>query len=238
LRSPECGIVNNRSVIKMLPTPLAHRKRRKEARPGELLDAALALFVQKGYAATRVEEVARAAGVSKGTLFIYFPSKEELFKAVVRENISGRLASWQAEFEHFEGSTPDMVRYALQQWWLLLGATGASGISKLVMTEACHFPEIAHFYRQEVIEPGFALIRQILQRGVARGEFEPIDLEYGVYGLVAPMIFLIMWKHGLSTCAQPISAIDPDLFVARQTELLLSGLVRRPKNPNASNPVQ
>ncbi|HEX5737246.1 MAG TPA: helix-turn-helix domain-containing protein, partial [Hydrogenophaga sp.] len=70
--------------------PRQRRSRRKEARPGELLDAALALFVEKGFAATRVEEVAARAGVSKGTLFIYFPSKEELFKAVVRENISGK----------------------------------------------------------------------------------------------------------------------------------------------------
>ena len=77
--------------------PRQRRSRRKEARPGELLDAALALFVEKGFAATRVEEVAARAGVSKGTLFIYFPSKEELFKAVVRENISGRFTEWGEE---------------------------------------------------------------------------------------------------------------------------------------------
>src|ERR1700741_5417003 len=89
----------------------AKRERRKEARPGELLDAALDLFVEKGFAATRAEEVAARAGVSKGTLFLYFPSKEELFKAVVRENISWRFAEWTQEFETFEGSTADMVRY-------------------------------------------------------------------------------------------------------------------------------
>ena len=83
----------------------AKRERRKEARPGELLDAALDLFVEKGFAATRAEEVAARAGVSKGTLFLYFPSKEELFKAVVRENISGRFTEWNEEFETFEGTT-------------------------------------------------------------------------------------------------------------------------------------
>src|SRR5512140_3302690 len=81
------------------------RERRKEARPGELLDAALDLFVEKGFAATRAEEVAARAGVSKGTLFLYFPSKEELFKAVVRENISGRFGEWNREFETYEGDT-------------------------------------------------------------------------------------------------------------------------------------
>src|SRR6187551_2367025 len=88
----------------------AKRERRKEARPGELLAAALDLFVEKGFAATRAEEVAARAGVSKGTLFLYFPSKEELFKAVVRENISGRFTEWNHAFETFQGSTADMLR--------------------------------------------------------------------------------------------------------------------------------
>ena len=86
----------------------AKHERRKDARPGELLAAALDLFVEKVFAATKAEEVARRAGVSKGTLFLYFASKEELFKAVVRENISGRFSEWNAEFDAFEGSTVDM----------------------------------------------------------------------------------------------------------------------------------
>src|SRR3954453_5952430 len=86
----------------------AKRERRKEARPGELLDAALDLFVEKGFAATRAEAVAARAGVSKGTLFLYFPSKEELFKAVVRETISTRFKEWNEEFESYDGTTADM----------------------------------------------------------------------------------------------------------------------------------
>src|SRR3954471_6530829 len=103
----------------------AKRERRKEARPGELLDAALDLFVEKGFAATRAEEVAARAGVSKGTLFLYFPSKEELFKAVVRENISGRFREWNDEFVTFEGTSADMVRYCFKVWWERVGATPA-----------------------------------------------------------------------------------------------------------------
>src|SRR5689334_11341256 len=145
----------------------AKRERRKEARPGELLDAALDLFVEKGFAATRAEEVAARAGVSKGTLFLYFPSKEELFKAVVRENISGRFAEWNEEFEKFDGTSADMVRYCMQVWWERIGATRASGITKLIISEARNFPDITAFYHKEVIEPGEQLIRKILQRGVA-----------------------------------------------------------------------
>ena len=92
--------------------PGTKRERRKEARPGELLEAALDLFIEKGFAATRVDEVAARAGVSKGTLFLYFPSKEELFKAVVRQNIAGRFDEWRQELEAFEGTTSELLGHA------------------------------------------------------------------------------------------------------------------------------
>lgn len=206
---------------------LSRRGRRKEARPGELLDAALDLFVEKGFAATRSEEVAARAGVSKGTLFLYFPSKEELFKAVIRENLSGRFAEWNEEFETFEGSTADMVRYCMRVWWERIGATRASGITKLIISEARNFPDIAAFYQNEVIRPGTDLIRRILQRGVARGEFRPIDVEYTVFSIVAPMIFLIMMKHSLGACAPQDFPLDPERYVEAQMENLLQGLCVR-----------
>jgi len=208
----------------------AKRERRKEARPGELLDAALDLFVEKGFAATRAEEVAARAGVSKGTLFLYFPSKEELFKAVVRENISGRFAEWNEEFATFEGSTPDMVRYCMKVWWERIGATRASGITKLIMSEARNFPDIAAFYQQEVIRPANELIRRILQRGVDRGEFRALDLDYAVFSIIAPMIFLIMMKHSLGACAPQDYPLDPERYVASQVETLLRGFCVRPED--------
>ena len=109
----------------------AKRERRKDARPGELLAAALELFVEKGFAATRAEEVAKRAGVSKGTLFLYFSSKEELFKAVVRENISGKFDAWNAEFDTFEGSSAELLRYSIHAWWERIGNTKAAGITKI-----------------------------------------------------------------------------------------------------------
>lgn len=209
-----------------VPSP-NRRARRKEARPGELLEAALALFVEKGFAATRVEEVATRAGVSKGTLFLYFPSKEELFKAVVRETIAGRFREWNDEFERFEGSTAELVRYTMHSWWERIGLTPAAGITKLVMSEAGLFPEIAEFYRHEVIEPGHDLIRRILQRGIARGEFRPMDLEHAIYGLIAPMLFLIMWGHAMTPCCPPQGQLDPQRFIDSQADLLLNGMLLR-----------
>ena len=208
----------------------AKRERRKEARPGELLDAALDLFVEKGFAATRSEEVAARAGVSKGTLFLYFPSKEELFKAVVRENISGRFAEWNEEFDSFQGSTADMVRACMQIWWERIGATRASGITKLLISEARNFPDLAAFYQQEVIRPGMELVRRILQRGVERGEFRPLDLDYAIYGIVAPMIFLIMMKHSLGVCAPQDFPLDAGRYIASQVDALLHGLCVAPQD--------
>ncbi len=206
----------------------AKRERRKEARPGELLDAALDLFVEKGFAATRSEEVAARAGVSKGTLFLYFPSKEELFKAVVRENMSSRFQDWNREFETFEGSTSDMLRQCMRIWWQDVGATKASGITKLMISEARNFPELAAFYQQEVILPGQTLIRRILQRGVERGEFHVPDLDYALFSVTAPMIFLIMMKHSLGACIPQEYAMDPMRYVETQADTLLHGLCARP----------
>lgn len=214
--------------------PPHKRSRRKEARPAELLDAALTLFVEKGFAATRVEEVAALAGVSKGTLFLYFPSKEELFKEVIRQNIAGRIVEWNARFERFQGGTAEMLRLAMVQWWEQLGATKASGMIKLVLSEARNFPEIAVFYQQEVIEPGQNLMRRILQRGIDRGEFRVVNLDYAIYSVIAPMIFLIMWKHSMAPCLSACALsvlIDPHEYLRSQVDILLDGLVVRAAKP-------
>jgi TetR/AcrR family transcriptional regulator len=204
------------------------RERRKEARPGELLDAALDLFVEKGFAATRVEEVAARAGVSKGTLFLYFPSKDELFKAVVRKNISGRLVEWASDFETFQGTTCDMLAYCMNSWWDRVGATKASGLTKLMMSEAGNFPDIAAFYQHEVIQPGQALIRRVLQRGMEAGEFRSLDLDYAVYSVVSPMIFLILSKHSLGVCVSDQMPLEPKKYIASQLAIILYGLSQPP----------
>ena len=211
----------------------AKRERRKEARPGELLDAALDLFVEKGFAATRAEEVAARAGVSKGTLFLYFQSKEELLKAVVRENISGRFKEWNDEFERFEGTAAEMLAYCMTVWWERVGATRASGITKLMMSEAGNFPEITAFYQQEVILPGQTLFRRIMQRGIDRGEFRPMDLDYAIYSVIAPMIFLILAKHSAGTCADPSLPGNAAKYIATQVDTILHGICMVPATAKA-----
>ena len=232
----------NPSVLKLAPK----HARRKEARPGELLAAALELFVEKGFAATRVEEVAQRAGVSKGTLFLYFPSKEELFKAVVRENIAGRYPEWTAEFEAYAASTPELLRRVLHQWWERVGNTPVGGIAKLMMSEAANFPELAVFYEREVMAPGRELIARILQRGVDRGEFAPLsapEMAQTIHAMLAPMLYLVYWKHSFGALAiRQIQNIEPDIpdldplaYLEQQTHLLLHGLCVTPSSPSSSS---
>jgi TetR/AcrR family transcriptional regulator len=200
------------------------RERRKEARPGELLAAALDLFVEKGFAATRAEEVAQRAGVSKGTLFLYFPSKEELFKAVVREHISGTIRDAFGEVQTYSGSSTELVHYLMAQWWERYGKTKASGISKLMMSESNNFPELATFYQQEVIIPGHQLIEKVIERGIASGEFRQVDVEYAVFSILAPIMFLIMWKHSLSGCCPSGHAVEPERYLKAQADIVAHGL--------------
>lgn len=204
------------------------RIRRKEARPAELLEAATQLFVEKGYAATRVEEVAAMAKVSKGTLFLYYPSKEALLKAVVRENIAGRFAEWQTELQDFTGSTPDLVRHAFTVWRERIADSHAGGIYKLMTSECGNFPELAHFYLNEVIYPGHALVRTILERGIARGEFRAINVDAGIHLIMTPMFSYIQWRHSMGVRYPDSLGISAQTYFDTQVDNLLRGLAAEP----------
>ena len=207
------------------PAPATpRRERRKEARPGELLDAALALFVEKGFAAPRVEEVAARAGVSKGTLFIYFPSKEELFKAVVHENAGRHLDDAFREVAEFAGPSAELLREFLRRWWLQYGGTPAAGLTKLMMSESANFPDLAQFYQDEVVDPSNELLRRVVQRGIDRGEFRPIDVMTLVHLIVAPLLQMAMWRFSLAPCCPSALQIDPLAMIELHTDFLLRGL--------------
>ena len=197
-------------------------ERRKDARPGELTAAALELFVEKGFAATRLDDVARRAGVSKGTLYLYFESKEELFKAVVREGIVAKLGEAEELIHTFQGSSADLLREIMRRWWLELGATKLAGITKLMMSEAGNFPELARFYHDEVIQRAHAMLAAAMQRGISTGEFREINLEYASRICCAPMVMLLLWRHTFGPCAtQPL---DPIAYVETHADMLIHAL--------------
>jgi len=201
------------------------RQRRKESRPQELLDAALALFVEKGYAATRAEEVARQAGVSKGTLYLYYPSKEELFKAVVRQNLSSLIAEGTELAGQFEGTTSALLAQLLLSWWQHVGNTPAAGIHKIVLAEVRNFPELAQFYTDEVIVPADRLFSGAVQRGIDRGEFRPMPPHQVAQALMAPLIFMALHRHSFGAC--PVHGgvdVEPTLMLQTHLDLVLHGL--------------
>lgn len=204
-----------------MPTPPA-RKRRKEARPSELTAAALALFVEKGYAATRLEDIASRAGVSKGTLYLYFDSKEALFKAVIREGIEPVLAANEAIAAQHSGSSFVLLEKLLANWWTRIGQTEFAGIPKLMIAEAGNFPEVARYYYQNVILRGRALVGAALERGMASGEFRRLDIETTIDVVIAPILMLLVWRFSMAYCQD--AGNDPQHYLDIHTDLLRQGL--------------
>ncbi len=214
------------STTPIPPAAAPRRTRRKEARPGELLEAALALFVEKGYAATRVEEVAARAGVSKGTLFLYFPSKKALFKAVVRENASRLLQEAFREVAHYAGSSAELLREFIHRWWTQYGDTPAAGLTKLIMSEAANFPDLAQYYQDEVVQPGHELVRRIVQRGIDRGELRTVDPDLAAHLIVAPLVQLVTWRLAMAPCGGATLLPNPQALLAMHADMVVRGLQR------------
>ena len=197
------------------------RRRRKDERPSELVAAALDLFVERGFAATRLDDVAARAGVSKGTLYLYFESKEALFKAVIEEAIVPLLASAEDVIANDQGTSIDLLRRLLNGWWEQIGATRLAGVPKLIIAEARNFPAVAQYYHDAVIVRGRALLRTLLQRGIERGEFRPLDLETAIDVIYAPLMMLVVWRSSLCFCAKET---DPATYLKTHFNLLVQGL--------------
>ena len=217
------------------PDPCLFRRRRKDARPAELLEAALTLFVEKGFAATRSEEVAKAAGVSKGTLYLYFPSKEELLKAVIQHFLGTEIEAGIQEAAAADGPTAQVMEQLLVNWWTRIYEGPASGVFKLVITEVRNFPEIGQFWVERVVAPGHAIVSGLLQRGIARGEFVVDDVDSAVHSILMPLILMCMHKHSFAACGIGKEMdIDPVVFMHAHLRLIFAGLqARLPRNQPA-----
>lgn len=219
--------------VGVLVEPL--RQRRKEARPGELIAAALDLFVQRGFAATRLDDVARQAGVSKGTLYLYFDSKESLFKAAIKEGLVPALASVGGQIDTFTGTTAQLMETLVLHWWRTVGDTPLGGIPKLILSEARNFPELAQFYQQEVIELSHRMIRRTLERGIERGEIRPLAIEATITLLFSPLLMLVIWRHSFGACgmAPDHPFRDPEGFLRAHVDLAMHGLLANPQKKEA-----
>jgi AcrR family transcriptional regulator len=205
---------------------MTQARRRKDARPSELTAAALALFAEKGFAATRLDDIAAHAGVSKGTVYLYFDGKEALFEAVVREGIVPVLAQGEAMVAQHRGDTASLLRAILHGWWSQVGATTLAGVPKIILSEARNFPDMARYYNENVIQRGRRLMAGVIERGIARGEFRAVDVAATIDSLMSPLLFLVVWRSSMAVCC-PEAAVDPLHFIDRHLDLVLNGLIPR-----------
>ncbi|WP_432723684.1 TetR/AcrR family transcriptional regulator [Jeongeupia wiesaeckerbachi] len=198
--------------------------RRKEARPHEILEAALELFAEKGYAATRIDEIAKRAGVTRGTPYLYFAGKEDIFKALINELLLPALDEAEAVLDDVEGDASERLRCVVHLWWKSMGETRLSALPKLMVAEAGNFPEVAQLYNDQFVARGEAIFRQVIEAGIASGEFRPIDVEYVLHVLCAPVVMAMLSRYMPSSHAQ----LDPIRYLDTLLDLVLHGLYPHP----------
>jgi AcrR family transcriptional regulator len=168
--------------------------RRKQARPNEILDAALKVFAEKGFAGARMDDIARRAGVTKGTIYLYFENKEAVFKTLVRDSIGATLAGVTANARDFQGSSKDLLRFALGAMAHLLTTSDHVVLPKIIIAESGNFPELARFYREEIIDKGLALMSGLIEHGIAQGEFRKVPVRHAARLCIAPVLLGAMWR--------------------------------------------
>ena len=212
--------------------PAGSRRRRKETRPAELIEAAIDVFAEKGFAAARLDDVARRAGASKGTAYLYFPNKEALFKAAVREFVVASIAMGEREVAEWNGTSAELLRRMLAHWAEVIHSRHG-GLLKLIVAEARNFPDLAAWYHTEVAERGRRLIAAVLRRGIERGEFRPVDIAATAEVIACPMAFRAIWTHSLG-CVEPPS-VPIEHFFETYFDIMLAGLrATRPCRPSTT----
>lgn len=169
-------------------------QRRKDARPAEILDAALAVFAQKGFAATKLDDIAARAGITKGTIYLYFDSKQALFEALARQSVGAQIEQVTAQLATFPGTSAELLRFVLSTMGRFAMTSDRVVLPRLVLAEAANFPKLAEFWRREIIERGIALLSGIVRRGIERGEFRRIEPQHAARLCVAPILIILLWR--------------------------------------------
>jgi AcrR family transcriptional regulator len=201
------------------------RTRRKAARPGEILAAGLALFAERGFAATRLEDVAAAAGVAKGTIYLYFPSKEALFEAALRDRLSGAVAAADAAAREADGGLEAEMAAFLGAIYARLFEGDAPVLLKILVADGSRFAPLVALYRDLVIDRGLAAIRLMLDRAAARGELRLPAEAVDPRQVVAPALVAALWRLLFGD-----AELSRDAYAAGHVDLLMRGLLadRRP----------
>ena len=200
----------------------ARRARRREARPHEILDAALSIFVEKGFSAARTEDIAKRAGITKGTLYLYFASKEEIFKSLLRESFAPRISQFGKVIGNVEAPSADVIRLAVRSLGQFMRHSNHAALPKLILAEIGNFPDLALFYKDQVIDPGLGMLEAIIRRGIERGEFRPVDPKYAARLVMIPVSFTGIWRSTFGRLEG--ETLDYEALLEAHLDLVLRGL--------------
>jgi AcrR family transcriptional regulator len=199
------------------------RQRRKEARPAELLAAALEVFAEKGFAATRLEEIALRAGVSKGTVYLYFESKEALFKAAIEAAMTPAIEAVEAIANDPSRPATELLRSFVFGWWERIGTTSLGAVPKLLVAESGNFPEVARWFHESIITRAQRAMARLIQIGIERGDFRPVNPQLAARVVFAPMFSIIVWRRAFGDFMPDLP--DPKRFLEEAVSMLTYGLI-------------
>ena len=197
-------------------------RRRAEARPDEVLDAALDLFIEKGFAATKVEEIAARAGLSKGAVYLYFPSKEAILEGLVKRAVVPIANNALAIAENYVGDPRTVITMAMKQLAGHLSQDRVIAIPKLMMREMINFPEFAAMYRREVLDRVLPTIAGLLKRGMQEGYLRPVDPELTIRSIVGPVLLHILLDEVFAI--RPANGLGIDRLIDNHLSILFDGL--------------
>jgi AcrR family transcriptional regulator len=198
-------------------------RRRKEERPGDIVAAALQIFSEKGFAGARIEEIAKRAGVSKGTLYLYFETKEEMFRAVVREVVVPNVETVRAAFEAADMPFADLLRLFLPKFAEIVTTVPIGAVAKMVVGESRNFPELAKVWHDDVILKAVGLIAGLVERAQARGEVRPGDPRTHAFSIMGPMLIGVLWRETFTPVGG--AALDLSAIARQHAETVLGGLL-------------
>lgn len=193
-------------------------QRRKDDRPAEITEAALATFAEKGYAATRVDDVAKRAGVSKGLLYLYFKTKEELFKAVIRGFVAPRVTELSSLIDESELSAGDFLRGPFLTMLKSLPDSPVKVVVRLMFAEGHKHPDLVAFYWDNVVTPALGMMKTLLARGVENGEFRKTAVDDFPQLLASPVIFSVVWNQVFGDLQQ----LDTDRLIETHIDAMLN----------------
>jgi AcrR family transcriptional regulator len=202
-------------------SPSPKRVRRADARPDEILDAALAEFTERGFDAARVEDIARRAGISKGGVYLYFPSKEALLKALIEAKIAPIAYQAATLARAGDGDPLTALRMLTRVAAERLREPGIIAVPRLVIGLSARFPEFADFYRTHVVVHARGALEHLIQRAMALGQIRECDVAAVTRAFIGPLFFEAMWTHVL----RGESALgNPEKLIESQFDILLNGL--------------